>query len=101
MKINQGESIFIDFFYSDGAIPNGYHSSYEIIRNDAVVANGDLEKNANGDGFELRIKSEYTEHLGVGEFKLLVSVFNSDNGYKDFIYKDGLSIDKFWFDGSV
>jgi len=92
MKIRSDASIFLDFFYQDGNIPDGYSADFAIVQKDSVIKSGSLDICDEGDCFSLRITSDTIQEVGIGEYMLLVSVKNEDTGYKDYIYEDNLKI---------
>jgi len=92
MLIHNDESIFIDFIYQEGAIPNGYSANYRIATDGVTILYGQLEKNDDGNAFLLRIKSENIQNLSIGEYMLYVTVENEAIGYKDYIYEEVLKV---------
>jgi len=91
ITITRGESIFIDFKYATGVIPNGYYGTWEILQNDAVIANGTMNTSADQTTLELRIPSTTTQPLR-GAYQLLVAVKNDTDGYCDYILEDTLNV---------
>ena len=89
MTIKRGESIFLDFIYSDGTIPDGYTASFFI---DGTDIKGNLDLNKDKTAFLLRIKSNQTEIVGV--FKLVIFVENEAIGYKEYIFDEKLIIEE-------
>lgn len=92
MQVHNDESIFIDFTYQEGSIPDGYGSSFKVVMGDETLLSGQLEKSDSGDAFLLRITSENIQNLSIGEYMLYVTVENESIGYKDYIYEEVLKV---------
>ncbi len=92
MQITQGESIFLDFVYQDGQIPDGYSASCIVMKNKSVVYEKSLDVNEDADAFLLRITSDDTLNFDEGEYSIYVSVQNSSMGYKEYIMHEKLKI---------
>jgi len=86
---HKDESIFIDFEYIDGEIPDGYYAKYYIQTNKTLKEEF-LEKNDNK--FLLRIESGELKKLNQSKVKLKVAVINDDIGYKDYIFEEDVII---------
>jgi len=90
MTKKNDESIFIDFIYDNGSIPDGYTATYIISDSYDIKKTGDLTLNI--DKFELRIKKGELENLRKARYRLEVIVTNEDLGYSDYIYSETLII---------
>jgi len=84
---HKDESIFIDFEYTDGEIPDGYYAKY-YIQTDEILKEDFLEKI--GDKFLLRIESGELNEINLPKVKLKVAVINDDIGYKDYIFEEDI-----------
>ena len=90
MTIERDASIFIDFLYQQGSIPDGYEAEYIVTRGDEERLRGALTNS--GEAFELRLRSEDVSTLGEGEYTLKVAVYNEQSGYRDYIYNEKLKV---------
>lgn len=88
------ESLFIDFEYADGEIPDGFAASYVIERGGRPLRRGELSLNGEGTAFLLRIEAGALEALECGVYRLMVAVANDALGYKDYIYNEELVIEE-------
>ena len=86
------ESIFIDFIYLDGEIPQGFVSSFTIEKNGKTIKQSRLQRREDNRAFLLRIQSGELEDFKEGDYRLLVAVENANIGYKDYIYNEELII---------
>ncbi len=94
IQIRAGESIFIDF-QKQGTEELDDTMEAAFILNDAEgvqVADGVLAKATDNRTFELRIASTTTDPLGVGDYLLLVKVFDNDSGYADYVFEETVRV---------
>jgi len=91
MTKTKDESIFIDFIYEEGNIPDGYTAYYTISLNNFTKKQGDLILDNNT--FKLRIKKGELKSLLSNRYKLNVIIVNDGLGYADCIYTDTLIIE--------
>jgi len=87
---HKDESIFIDFEYTDGEIPDGYYAKYYIekLLNSEVIKEDYLDRDETNTKFLLRIESGDLNDLNLSKVKLKVAVINDDVKYKDYIFED-------------
>jgi len=87
---HKDESIFIDFEYTDGEIPDGYKAYYYLSNNEKILKTKELNKNPQNTTFELRIKSGELSDFKDGSYLLEIAVVNEEIGYKDYIFSENL-----------
>jgi len=94
IQIRAGESIFIDF-QKQGATELEATMESNFVMNDAEgveVATGVLAKAIDNMTFELRVASTTTAPLLVGDYALLVKVFDDTTGYADYIFEETVRV---------
>ena len=87
---HKDESIFIDFEYVEGEIPDGYRAVC-YIRDREIIKSYELSRSDDNKSFLLRINSGELNTLK-GTYKLEVAIVNEDLGYKDYIFNENLIV---------
>jgi len=95
MQITRGESIFLDFVFQKGQIPDGYEAGCFISKNGNSVFDKALDVDDNAEIFLLRITSNDTLALEDGDYMLNIFVQNTAIGYKDFVMQEKLVVKGF------
>ena len=82
----------IDFIYQNGEdIPNDYESKVFIKKAKKTVLEKQLNESDDKKKFEMRITSDDTKNLK-GIYNILVSFYNNNVGYLDYILDEELEV---------